>query len=1190
MKQRLLSLMAMVALTVAAFAQTTWTPPLPDASQAATLSSSETDVVYLYNIGAGQFLFKGADWGTQAAVNATTAFSTILTSYPDEANDDVYWRIYLQEAANKKYLFNNDGAYCFTDLNNQDVTTSYWTITQDENKIVHIQSYIHGTYADSNAGLYFGHCPSRADINHSGTDLGTHIAVWGDVDPDEEDAHIDWLIFTKATYDAWNATNSVKLELLNLINTAEDIDVDVAAAVAVLNNNDATVEQVEDAITALKAKIVETMADEASEENPVDVTSVFIVNPDFTGKSTSGWTLTGSYAKTQDNSPHYIQDDEGNNTDEIGLDSSPGGWLEFWKSGGIDAVQDAHQVITDLPAGQYRLQLDGIGLGGQLYAITNGIEQTAPLGRYLQHVSFDFLHVGGDLTFGFKFTPTEDVAWVAVDNFRLFYLGEGDNPMLIILKNALNTIEPYYEESTDDEFSKALFEEMQSVYENAQQLIETSSEDQEAAKAAIDAINDVRARIVAESAAYAKMLNLIEVTAQDDVRKYQELSQKEGDAFEQLINTIETLADSFQEKLDNQSYTVETIDADIEAYKQAVKDGVLAARDELRAYFEKVVASGETLSQPLDITTLFDGMEYEYSTSAKEYPNVPDSLWQNTTATTKFKTQYGTAEVWNDHEFDVYREITLPKGKYTITVNAFYREAGNDVNYQNFMADATSGFSYLYAGGVQTTIFNVANLVTDEAVQTWGTLTLTDDEGEEVTMYVPNNQQAAHYTFTTDPYAEQTLNSVSTVLSREGTLRFGIKSGEGLDDNQWTVWEGFHIYYNAATADDYDAVIEALIAQAEVAKTGGVIAAGSKIENAIAAGEKAIGADADSKINAINLLNESLTYAEEAAKLASQITNEVGTYQQKLDDAIEVSSTYDEFDKMMEAINAAVEAEEFESNEQIQGWLDNLPTEWLKYLLGWDELANATAEEPVDFTLLLANPTFDNSDASGWDVQVESNSGTFADACIEFWNSSTFDIHQEFALLRPGFYRLSVNAFYRAGNSDNEIAVLNTPDSVMANNAYLYAGEESVQLIQWSNFENGALPGTLAENQETYPGLNGTDYTLADETPFCAPNSRSTFQTFAEAGRYWNYIIFEYKEGQGPISLGIRKTDTASYDWVPIDNFMLEYFGAEAPDAVRSIAADTNAAPAAIYNLAGQKVSRMQKGIYIVGGKKVLVK
>lgn len=63
----------------------------------------------------------------------------------------------------------------------------------------------------------------------------------------------------------------------------------------------------------------------------------------------------------------------------------------------------------------------------------------------------------------------------------------------------------------------------------------------------------------------------------------------------------------------------------------------------------------------------------------------------------------------------------------------------------------------------------------------------------------------------------------------------------------------------------------------------------------------------------------------------------------------------------------------------------------------------------------------------------------------------------------------------------------------------------------------------------------------------------------------------------------------------PFDNFRLYYLGTTAPDAVESIAVDTQAAPAAIYTLDGRQASTLQRGINIVrraDGKvqKVLVK
>ena len=43
-------------------------------------------------------------------------------------------------------------------------------------------------------------------------------------------------------------------------------------------------------------------------------------------------------------------------------------------------------------------------------------------------------------------------------------------------------------------------------------------------------------------------------------------------------------------------------------------------------------------------------------------------------------------------------------------------------------------------------------------------------------------------------------------------------------------------------------------------------------------------------------------------------------------------------------------------------------------------------------------------------------------------------------------------------------------------------------------------------------------------------------------------------------------------------------------NAIQDIVTDKNNAPTGIFNIMGQKVSRMTKGLYIINGKKVLVK
>lgn len=80
------------------------------------------------------------------------------------------------------------------------------------------------------------------------------------------------------------------------------------------------------------------------------------------------------------------------------------------------------------------------------------------------------------------------------------------------------------------------------------------------------------------------------------------------------------------------------------------------------------------------------------------------------------------------------------------------------------------------------------------------------------------------------------------------------------------------------------------------------------------------------------------------------------------------------------------------------------------------------------------------------------------------------------------------------------------------------------------------------------------------------------------AGGGWNYNITVDLGGDASSSTVVPK----AIDYVLITK------AAEETDAVRTVAAQQQ--PAAVFNLAGQQMSRVQKGINIVGGKKLLVK
>ena len=92
---------------------------------------------------------------------------------------------------------------------------------------------------------------------------------------------------------------------------------------------------------------------------------------------------------------------------------------------------------------------------------------------------------------------------------------------------------------------------------------------------------------------------------------------------------------------------------------------------------------------------------------------------------------------------------------------------------------------------------------------------------------------------------------------------------------------------------------------------------------------------------------------------------------------------------------------------------------------------------------------------------------------------------------------------------------------------------------------------------------------------------------------YCNKIQITVPAGSD-LRIGFRKDMSVSGDWVIYDDFQLFYLGGDLDEkpienAINDVVANKAKAPV-IYNVAGQRINALQKGLNIVGGKKVYVK
>lgn len=267
-----------------------------------------------------------------------------------------------------------------------------------------------------------------------------------------ENAGDEWKFVTPAVYEAFHA----KKQLQEQLNKADEIGfTDYGEYAGIYNNPAATVEEVEAAAASLKQAIVDWQSSSATPETPVDFTNV-IANNSFTDGTTNGWTTVNSPSIQASATYETI-------TNEYKMQS----FAEKWTGWGSSlADTELSQVLENMPVGNYRLTANTIGYqqndnkirpyGVYLYAENSGIESRAEAHSLEfgglkdgvvseadpqpRNTVLEFLAMDGTIKIGFKVANT-NCNWVAVDNFKLEYLGKGEGGVAGILENVLTQAE-----------------------------------------------------------------------------------------------------------------------------------------------------------------------------------------------------------------------------------------------------------------------------------------------------------------------------------------------------------------------------------------------------------------------------------------------------------------------------------------------------------------------------------------------------------------------------------------------------------------------------------------------------------------------------------------------------------------------------------------------------------------------------
>lgn len=1024
--------------------------------------------------------------------------------------------------------------------------------------------------------------------------------------------------------------DAAKVQLLALIEEAKDYGVDVSAAQAVYNNADATLEQVQKAIEDQKKLI---------EAGLTDLSAFFITNPHFTLGTPlpeDDGICTYDYDMVDPNGSNgrvvnyygmlpvegWVPSNPNENARACGVfklgsnsflggaaflppttmsdGSTEGnllGFISVWS-----AKSQYTQAVT-IPAGKYTLEISYYNAGGageigqnlMGFIDADGNEYFGELkkfeeGKWMkEQIKFELdEETSGQFSVGFTAANagSGSMPHFFIDGISLYYVGETEiDPSLFALQAAVSAGENLLGES----FNVELTDKLDEVVNAGAKLVSSQSADAEANKAAADAINNLLPEVRRNIDAYTKLNEFYD----DGGALSNALAEYEG--FEPLHGNLLDLNDEVMTAIDEYSWTTAQIEQAIDTLGAIVKDGVQVA-------WENAVENGSGFDNDLDISILFEQLAYTYSTSALGSADVPDKEWVYGTAT-NFKTQYGTAEVWNQSPFEVSRTMKdMPAGTYTITTKAFFRNAANIPNLEGYDPSAEPEAA-VFAGYSKTGLTNVAAIALDSK-DGWGEVNLTDGTKK----YVPNNQKNAYDLFEDEAYAEQLQKSVTTVLTEQGDLTFGVKASEMAGDS-WVVWYTFSIAYNAVDEDALTAELASFVAEVKsfIEENDGSMngLAAQQLLDAAEEAEGAVGKD----VATMSEAKAKLQAAYDNAKANIEVMTKFVAADENL--TLVAEEYYEYASAEAQAAYDALEGDVDEmTNEEIEAFIEKLNAVAADLKVPATS-GEASDENPVDLTSLIVNPSYTDENSDGWQGSVPSHANYNRKDMVEYYQA-TFDHYQTIYSLPAGTYEVALNCFNRIpsanAQADLDSLLMGKKQAIQSAFVYVKVGEktysEPFRLIsEGRRADKSLIEASCSELSDSL--LVGADAATLSYTPnnmqtagACFEETDAEGNALSDEQNYVVRVVFTLEE-KSDIVIGAKNSSNGT--WAIWDNWKLTSFGTSSakiesgdPSGVEGVDAE-NAVPVAIYTTAGAQVKSLQKGFNIVKfsdgtTKKVLVK
>lgn len=1117
----------------------------------------EGDTLYMYNVGSKMF-FRGAnDYDTRASVGEK-GFKVTFTRTDEgvELRDSVEkhkkWMatFVIKDAGNNDIWVDNDGE-----------ANRYWTVTEVE-----------GAYRISNdtkaeiTGMYLGwngHADNTRLYFFSPEELG-------------DTASIDWKFMTREVYQAYETSIAVFLKAQDLkaqLDDAKAKNLNVADQEAVYLNESATMEDIEAAITQVKAIIAKAAEDAASVAKPVDLTSN-IVNPNFDGHVSTGWKGTAPAWGAGGQEPSDVAEHYNKN-------------------------YDTYQELTDMPKGVYMLSAngfyrgsgdgwseykDGTNKNGLLYAVADEKEMTQPLttrwsclntqpmagatdfgpeaseaqvtvddvtyyapnnpaaarlyfekGWYMNNLFFSV--DGGSVKLGVKKTVAVGSDWTVFDNFKLTYFG--------------NKAEAYQHWLTE-------------VVKNGNQYDKNTQCTEDYLDAYNNAANGATATNRDEVLSVLASIKTVEDSLIENIKLWKQLDALYTEA--QKTQADQNIDSDWKDDLQDEMNEV------AKAQKALSLDN--AELRELIAEFDDIISETKKHLNPgTDCTYYLKNADFQ---KGAEGWNGKPAIGGNPNK---------CAEAY-DKKFDIYQELkNAPVGVYEIEVQSFFRLDRDQAAYDKWLAGSQTAPGVVYMNQAETPL----KCVFSEPVAN-GILGYEAD-GQTPIMYTeggvnkfdgnwfPNDMTTAAEAFAAGMYK----TSAFGLVAKDGDpMRLGVK-GDCSGPN-WAIFDNFKLTYHKYKADVVLAAMNSALADLNSVVDGKSY--GKDVKENVASVAKAAAdvdkEDGEAMFEVLISILEVTEKAKTSIALFDQLTaanTRLGTAVQNpinMDEQANAGDLYDQISGQITS-GALTDAEAKEAIDKIEEMITLLNTD--------PAYKHATDEDPVDMTSLIKCPGFEkiendvkSNSIEGWQNTTgynfgndETQKGAYA---LEFYEKK-FDMYQDIKGLPNGTYEVGVQLFNRIGGFDNDFAEYTK--NPKAAQAYLYAvGDGKTSSAPAVCATAGALTSD--------PQISGQSSQTFEGTTYYMPNDMVSCAAFFGLGSYKTSLIVKVTDKT--LRIGVKKPEQIGGDWVLLDNFTLTYYGEnsqkEASDDASGISTiSMRGAQTEFFTLDGRKTNAAQKGIFI---------